>query len=190
MKPGGMLLVCLCLTPCEGACFAGDGSLKNVKPFAVHVYFRGVSDNEHYEEKVRSYVTQNLRNNENVIVLGDLNVDEIYGEDPSRSELVELRGMSAANPDGDLIDLHHFLPQQARPTHMVGKQFDRILVSRSMISDERGKDFVFNGIMNRADLVIRGKGPDRDHRDVYYKIDQPQRDLSDHYPLIAEFLVK
>jgi hypothetical protein len=45
-------------------------------------------------------------------------------------------------------------------------------------------------VSNRKDLCIRGKGADEDHWNKYYEIPQSERDVSDHYPIVAEFEVR
>jgi hypothetical protein len=54
-------------------------------------------------------------------------------------------------------------------------------------SPPRVAAFEFKSIGIRRDLVIRGSGQDRDHLDQFWKIPQPERDISDHYPVVAEF---
>ncbi len=74
---------------------------------------------------------------------------------------------------------------------MIGKQFDRILVSPSLQKDDNKKrDLIFDSIRSAKDLVVRGDKADTEHRDIYYKIPQSERDISDHYPLIARFKTK
>ena len=67
---------------------------------------------------------------------------------------------------------------------------DHIFVSPKL---KNGPGIAFDTISNRKDVVIRGSGPDfklklRDRR--YWKFDEEERDLSDHYPLQARFRVK
>jgi hypothetical protein len=42
----------------------------------------------------------------------------------------------------------------------------------------------------RQDLSVRGKQQDKDHWNIYYTIPQDERDVSDHFPLVAEFEFK
>lgn len=44
-------------------------------------------------------------------------------------------------------------------------------------------------VIVRRDLVVRGE-VDQNHWDGYYEIPQEERDISDHYPLVAEFVFK
>jgi hypothetical protein len=50
-------------------------------------------------------------------------------------------------------------------------------------------DLVFSRIITRQDLVVVGE-QDKDHFNVFYQITQTERDISDHYPVMAEFLFK
>lgn len=78
-------------------------------------------------------------------------------------------------------------------THLlVGKQFDRILVSRSLVEDESGRpDLCLRSVAVRPDLSIRGDADEPDeHWNHYWEIETAHRDLSDHYPLVAEFEIR
>jgi hypothetical protein len=89
-----------------------------------------------------------------------------------------------------LRDLDEFLAPERQLTHMIDRAFDRILVSENMLEDapER-RDLVFTTVRNYRELVIRGS-KDLDHRDAFFDIPQAERDVSDHYPLMAEFVVQ
>ena len=89
-----------------------------------------------------------------------------------------------------MTDLTGTLRPKDRLTHMIDKPFDRILVNQSLLEDDpQRRDFVFDSIRNYRELVIQGD-KDVDHRDRYYQIVPDERDVSDHYPLLAEFLLK
>ncbi len=140
---------------------------------------------------IHKWVEQKIKDGENVIVIGDLNTDERFGEETADGDMAAVRGLISADKSDDLIDLHEHLQGESRATHIGGKQLDRILVSKPLMDDEPGmKDLVFSRIVTRADLVIRGKGKDRNHFDNFYQIDARERDVSDHYPIMAEFLFK
>ena len=51
-------------------------------------------------------------------------------------------------------------------------------------------DLVLQSITIGKDLVVRGKQQDTDHQDQYWKIPADERDVSDHYPVVAEFEFK
>ncbi len=139
---------------------------------------------------VRYWISDLIQRQANVVVMGDFNTEETAGETTSSSEMGILLGLDTADASDDLVDLHHHLEQNQRGTHLLpGKQFDRILVSPSLIDDEPGrKDLVFQSIELRKDVVVRGKRQDADHWNKYYEIPQQERDLSDHYPLVAKFV--
>lgn len=138
---------------------------------------------------VRHWIGDLLRRGDQVVVLGDFNTDLAYAATTPDSEMGILRALDTPAAEDDLVDLHQFLPNNARGTHLLpGKQFDRILVSRSLLkNDTQDKKFVFRSIARRKDVVVRGKQPDEDHWNIYYQIPDAERDLSDHYPLIATF---
>jgi hypothetical protein len=49
---------------------------------------------------------------------------------------------------------------------------------------------VFRSIAIRKDLVVRGKEQDKDHMDLFWKIPAEERDVSDHYPVVVEFVFR
>ena len=139
------------------------------------------------------WVRDAIRAGENVVVLGDTNSEVPAGTEQATDDLGVLRGLHTAETQDDLFDVHTQLPEDQRQTHLLpGKQFDRILVSQALNTDDPQRpDFVFRKISRRKDLCVRGKEADKDHWNVkYYEIPQGERDLSDHYPLVAEFEVK
>ncbi len=128
-----------------------------------------------------------------LILLGDFNSDSTAGDVDAESELAVLLSRGTSDPSDDLVDLLEWVPVTARQTHLLpGKQFDRILVSRSLVEDEPGRlDLCLRGVAVRPELSIRG-GPDAadEHWNHYWEIDSASRDLSDHYPFIAEFEIR
>ncbi len=137
---------------------------------------------------IRYWLEPYLDGDTNVVALGDFNTEEFFGKEQPGCEMLQLRKPTTAGPE--LRDLDEFLPEDRRITHMIGRAFDRILVSQNMLDDDpKGRDIVFKSIANYRELEIQGE-LDADHRDVYYQIPQNERDLSDHFPLMAEFEVK
>lgn len=160
----------------------------------INVHFRAGQRGEPYRQRqaklIRHWITPHLQRGSNVIVLGDLNSDENCQHPDTDCEVGLLCGRSQAGAL-PLTDLHQHLPAASQATHMIGKQFDRILVSPSLQKDDNKKrDLIFDSIRSAKDLVVRGDKADTEHRDIYYKIPQPERDISDHYPLIARFKTK
>jgi endonuclease/exonuclease/phosphatase family metal-dependent hydrolase len=161
----------------------------------LNVHFRAMPDGGPLRERqarlAKAWLAEPLAKRENVVLLGDVNTNDLFGESTPTSDVGILYGSGTETKDDDLHDLHARLKSDQRATHMIGKQFDRILVSQSLLDDAAGKrDLVFKSIANRKDLCVRGAKADDDHWDIYWKIPQAERDLSDHYPLIAEFEVR
>ncbi len=128
-----------------------------------------------------------------IIVLGDLNTETTVGRIAAGSEVSVLMTRGTADPSDDLVDLLERVPPTDRQTHLLaGKQFDRILVSRSLVEDEPDRsDLCLRSVVVRPDLSIRGGADEPDeHWNHYWEIDAASRDLSDHYPLIAEFEIR
>ena len=140
---------------------------------------------------VRSWIADRIAAGENVIVLGDLNTEEPAESFGSDSDLGILCGKDTESAADDLVDLHSYLSQDQHRTHLLpGRAFDRILVSRSLIEDDPNrKDLVFSKVEQRKDLAVRGAGIDDQeaHWNGYWEMDESERDLSDHWPLVARF---
>jgi endonuclease/exonuclease/phosphatase family metal-dependent hydrolase len=138
---------------------------------------------------IRQWIHKETAAGENVIVLGDINTNELFAETTAEGDVGVLRGLDTPDPADDLVDLFRLHPQPVPETHLIGKQFDRILVSPSLMKDAPGRrDLVCERVTVRKDLVIRGARRDENHLDAYWQISHAERDLSDHYPVIAEFM--
>ncbi len=139
------------------------------------------------------WMAERIRRGEHVIVLGDLNTEEDGVTTRPGSDVAALCGYETRTTDDDLVDLHSRLPANQRRTHLLpGKQFDRILVSRSLVEDTPGEpDLVFDSVEVPARLNIRG-GLDsqQEHWDNYWSMDKNERDVSDHLPVLAKFKVQ
>ena len=140
---------------------------------------------------LRRWFGEQIRRGENVMILGDINSEEKFADTARDREVGILRGLTTPDTNDDLVDLHQFVPQSKRYTHLIFRQFDRILVTNSLMRDEPGRrDLVFKSVQVRHDLAVQGKKQDEDHWNIYYEIPQRERDLSDHYPVVAEFELK
>lgn len=142
---------------------------------------------------VHHWVANAIKRGEHMIVLGDFNTDETGTVTRDDSDLGIALGRETADVGDDLIDLNLKLPRDQRQTHLLaGKQFDRIFCSPSLVEDDPGKaDLVFRSIEVRSDLVIQGQvDTPEEHWDNYWTRPASERDLSDHYPVIATFEVR
>lgn len=139
---------------------------------------------------LREWIKPDLQRSENVIVLGDFNSEHLAAKPVPESDLGCLCGWNTPETSDDLLDLHTQLPEELRSTHLLHKEYDRLLVSPSLMADAPERvDLVFSRIISRQDLVVVGE-QDKDHFNVFYQIAQSERDISDHYPVMAEFLFK
>lgn len=142
---------------------------------------------------VHYWMRDAIARGENVIVLGDTNTEERGDTTRIGSDLAVLCGRETETTEDDLIDLHLRLSPQQRQTHLLaGRQFDRIMVSKSLLVDDPARpDLVFESIKVLPDLAIQGK-PDvpEQHWERYWKLPADQRDLSDHFPVQATFTVQ
>jgi endonuclease/exonuclease/phosphatase family metal-dependent hydrolase len=131
--------------------------------------------------------------NENVILLGDFNLESRFGTAMENDDGIKfLTGKHTKSLADDLLDLHEHLEPVNRKTHLVlDKQFDRILVSKCVQDDaSQHRDLVFKSIEVRREASIVGKGIDEDHFENRYTKPINERDISDHFPIIAEFEFK
>jgi endonuclease/exonuclease/phosphatase family metal-dependent hydrolase len=136
---------------------------------------------------VRAWLEEPIAAGENVIVLGDVNTNETFETTTAGGDLGTLRGLDTAGDDDDLADLFANYRGRSPETHLVHKQFDHILATPSLLADAPDRrDLVLSSITVRKDLVVRGQ-QDQDHRDVFWRIPAAERDVSDHYPVVAEF---
>jgi len=131
-----------------------------------------------------------IANGENVIVIGDINTSCVCDNVSAEDDLALLCGTTGLPSSSSLFDLHLKLPSPQRTTHMAGKQFDHVLVSPALLADTDSEhDLVFSSIKSAKQLVINGK-QDTDHYNIFYSIPSHERDVSDHYPVVATFKIK
>ncbi|MFO1065170.1 MAG: hypothetical protein U0892_15000 [Pirellulales bacterium] len=157
----------------------------------VNVHYRATSESETERTKqgklTRHWLERTLKDGRDVVVLGDLNSEHPVGE--VAGEMKELLvGTTEEGPK--MVDLLQFAAVDKRRTHMIlDKQFDRIVVSQSMIVDDpNGKDWVFKSLEIHPAWNIRGAGPDgQEHWDKRLTMPLTELDVSDHYPMTATF---
>jgi endonuclease/exonuclease/phosphatase family metal-dependent hydrolase len=137
---------------------------------------------------IRRWIDEQVRGGLNVIVIGDVNTNETFETTTKDGDIGTLRGLDTADAGDDLDDLFAHYKGPSSETHLIHKQFDHILTTPPLSADQPGqRDLVFKSMAIRKDLVVRGKQQDADHMDLYWKIPQDERDVSDHYPVVAEF---
>lgn len=157
-------------------------------------HFRATPEQEELRKRqgrlIHAWVGPELAAGRNVLVLGDFNSEHRADSPQPDSDLGLLCGWNTADTQDDLADLNSHLPADLRSTHLTGKEYDRILASNSLLQDDPARsDLVFTRIITRKDLVVVGTA-DPDHFNVFYQIPQAERDVSDHYPVMAEFVFK
>lgn len=136
----------------------------------------------------RKWMNDKILAGENVIIMGDLNTNDLWNNLAPDSDIGVIRGLNTPSTDDDLFDTLAAVKEENPYTHLIMKQFDRILLSPSLTQDAPGKtDLVFKSATIRRDLVVNGKEQDTEHREIYWKIPEEERDFSDHYPLVTEF---
>ena len=161
----------------------------------VNVHLRAAPEQTEIRRKqgklIRRWIDGAVSAGENVIVIGDVNTDETYETTTPTGDIGTLRGLDTPSKADDLADLFAHYKGESKETHLIHKQFDHLLPTPSLLADAPGKrDLVFKSITIRKDLVIRGKQQDMDHMDVFWRIPADERDVSDHYPVVAEFEFK
>ena len=160
----------------------------------IHLRSRkeGAPSRRRQAKLIRVWADDLMARGEEVIITGDTNAEQTLSDrDPNRTIGI-LTGKSTPTPDDDLVDLHRFLPKSQRQTHInQGKQFDRMLVSPrfTTLRSARRPRLRFQSIRTRKDLVVQGR-PDDDHWSNYYGIAERERDVSDHYPVVARFVIE
>lgn len=172
----------------------GDG-VETVTIMTVHFRAReeAVEPRTRQARLIHAWLRDRIAAGENIIVLGDTNSETTELPAPGGSDLAALTGRDTPGDADDLVDLHRFLDPADRRTHLLdGKQYDRILVSPSLIEDAPGReDLVFESIAVRRDLAVRqGIDSPETHWDKYWETAPAERDTSDHWPVVARFSVK
>ncbi|MEY4567344.1 MAG: hypothetical protein RLY14_2314, partial [Planctomycetota bacterium] len=97
---------------------------------------------------IRHWLKDLARITPNLIILGDLNTEEKAGSVATNSDLGILLSGVTDQDDDNLADLLEQAPADQRKTHLLlDAQFDRILASPSLITDDNGRsDLVFRSI--------------------------------------------
>jgi endonuclease/exonuclease/phosphatase family metal-dependent hydrolase len=161
----------------------------------LNVHLRAMPDQEDVRRRqgrlCHHWLKDRITAGENVVLLGDLNSDHPCEEHAADTDIGTIRGLHSETTQDDLFDCHELIPSEARATHIIHKQFDRVLVSPALRLDQPDKpNYVLTGAAVRKDLNTRGQEQDKDHWNIYYKIPAEERDISDHFPLVAEFELK
>lgn len=158
----------------------------------VNVHFRAMPEavalRKRQARLIHHWINDSIRAGRNVVVLGDINTEETFETTTADGDLGTLRGLDTAATDDDLVDMFQFYNGQLPETHLTHNQFDHILITPSLVKPPAGRPgFSAASVTIRRALVIRGAGQDKDHMDAYWKIVPAERDISDHYPVVAEF---
>ena len=161
----------------------------------LNVHLRAMPDKADLRIKqcklIREWIAEHASSETNVVVLGDMNTEELTDTINQGSDMAVLAGWESETKSDDLRDLHSFLPNDLRDTHISGKHFDRLFVNRALFEDKKSAvDLSFSRITTLKSLVTVGGQDGENHFDQYYEIPAEQRDISDHYPVVAEFLFK
>lgn len=169
-----------------------DGSTEKLNLINVHLRARAEASNERTKQAklVHFLARPSLQRGENVIVMGDMNFESLAGTSLVPDDGIDaITGKLTRETNDDLVDLLTTLPADQRRTHLVlDRQFDRILVSPSMISDDpHRKDWKFSKLEIRRDLVIQGADGVEDHWERRFTKPTNEREVSDHFPLVATF---
>lgn len=168
-----------------------NGRTESVTMLVVH--FRATAEAADLRRKqarlAHTWMRGGIEAGENRIILGDFNVEELAGQvDPNGDGMFELLGKATSTESDDLFDLLETLPADKRQTHLIlQRQFDRILVSKPMLSATSGPGIKFRSIEVLSQHNIRGEKIDADHWDTRYTKDRRERDISDHHPVMATF---
>lgn len=157
----------------------------------LNLHLRATPDAAELRQKqtklAHEWMRKAIMRGENVIIIGDLNVEESVGEVKAGGDgMHTLLGLDTPEPNDNLVDLLERAPVEKRRTHLIlDKQFDRILASPTLVDGKGG--YRFKQIEVLSQWNIRGTGPDADHWDTRYTKDYAERDLSDHHPVMATF---
>ncbi len=173
-----------------------------VSPLTVMtVHLRATAEAEELRIKqarlARLWLEPLLQSGQDVIVLGDFNSEQIAaagvasegaageGATPDMAQLTGGSGQSR------MVDLVSRLADPHQATHLIlNKQFDRILVSESLLVDDAGEDWCFKQIEVLSQEVLRGTQDGPEHWSRRLTMPLAELDVSDHYPVMATFELK
>ena len=137
------------------------------------------------------WLRDSIRQDANVLAVGDFNTEEVYGSETPQGEISIVRGLATDDASDDLLDANQLLPTESRVTHISGRQYDRVFYSPTLQNDDPNRqDLVIDSVLTRRDLVVRGAPDGEDHWEHYYEISPHERDLSDHYPIMVKFVFR
>lgn len=154
----------------------------------MNVHFRATADAE--ESRMRQaklakvWLQPALERGEDVIILGDFNSEA----DPGKVEK-DIAALAGTGSTPGLVDLLTKLEQNRTATHLIlDRQFDRIMVSPSMLEDGPGLDWSFESIRLMTDEIVRGERDGQEHWDRRMTSSVADGvDVSDHFPVVATF---
>ncbi len=165
-----------------------------VSPLTVMtVHLRATADAEEIRIKqsrlARRWLEPELQAGEDVILLGDLNTEQpVSNSDQEASVSGDIAAIVGSQSQLRMVDLLTRLPDATEATHLVlEKQFDRIMVSESMMVDGEGADWCFAKIEVLRDKIVRGQPDGPAHWSQRLTLGVDEFDLSDHYPVMATF---
>jgi endonuclease/exonuclease/phosphatase family metal-dependent hydrolase len=175
--------------------FAWGAGVEQEQLTIINLHTRAMSNGAEIRQRqarlVREWMKDQCGSERNFIIIGDLNSDEMATATTPNGDMGIFLGLSTPASDDDLFDTHLKLSGDVRASHLNGMQYDRILCSDALMKDDPSRsELVFKSSVIRRDLVLRGKEQDKDHMDIFWQIPADERDISDHYPLVAEFEVK
>jgi endonuclease/exonuclease/phosphatase family metal-dependent hydrolase len=156
----------------------------------LNVHFRATEGAEDFRVRqaklARHWSEPMLAARQDVVILGDFNSETKAGE--LRSDVGAIIG------DGQSPTMVDLLTRSENPTaqtHLIlDRQFDRIMVSQSMLDDGPGLDWSFHGIEILSQAIIRGKRDGQEHWDQRLTMSSEELDVSDHFPVLAKFELK
>ncbi len=154
----------------------------------VHFYARAEAEEKRVKQArlARQFIETGLSRGDDCMLVGDTN-----SEHPAGTMQGDVQAIVGTHDRPRMVDLLTFLDDRSQSTHLVlNKQFDRIYVSQSMIDDEPGLDWVFKGVHIVEEPVINGRRDGEEHWDQRLTMSTDELDVSDHFPVVAEFELK
>lgn len=141
---------------------------------------------------IRQWLTPSLLAGQDVIVLGDFNAEGQATQANSGPASPEMAVLLRAGEPHAMHDLLAQLATNPPPTtHLIlDKQFDRIVASHSLMVDEPGADWSLQSVDVWRQGVIRGAADGAGHWDKRLSLPPGEFDLSDHFPVLAVFVLK
>ncbi len=159
----------------------------------LNVHFRAKAEESalriRQAKLARLWLDKELQAGQNVIFVGDTNIEELYASSPAPGgELAELLGKNTTSQKDDMVETMVSFQKLADELISIWtSNLTGCLSANRWLRMPDRKGLVPESATVLSQVNIRGKGPDADHWDTRFTKGREERDISDHHPIMATF---